>query len=128
MRKYCSILLVLILAGLFSASCSSSKNVSGVTYKKNAHASYYGDKFNGRKTASGETFSNNKLTAAHRKLPFGTLLKITNLANNESVVVKVNDRGPFVKSREIDLSKRAFMQISDNKNHGSLRVIIAIIK
>lgn len=127
MKKYCSIVLMLILAGMFSSSCSSAKNVSGVTYKKNAHASYYADKFNGRKTASGEIFSNNKLTAAHRKLSFGTMLKVTNLANNESVVVKVTDRGPFVRGREIDLSRRAFMQISDNKNHGALRVIIAII-
>jgi rare lipoprotein A len=61
-------------------------------------------------------------------LPFGTKLKVTNLANNESVVVEVNDRGPQKTSRELDLSKRAFMEITDNKNHGLLKVKIEIIK
>lgn len=97
-------------------------------HKKNAHASYYADKFNGRKTASGATFSNSKYTAAHRKLAFGTRVRVTNIVNKKSVIVEINDRGPFSPGREIDLSKKAFMEIADNKNHGALRVSIEILK
>lgn len=75
-------------------------------------ASFYHDKFNGRKTASGEIFDNSKLTAANMKLPFGTKVKITNLRSGKTVVVKVNDRGPFHSSRAFDLSKAAFNEIS----------------
>ena len=85
-------------------------------------ASYYHNKFNGRKTASGEVFSNNKLTAAHRTYPFGTYLKVTNVVNGKSVVVKVNDRGPFTKGKELDLSRKAFMDITDNPNKGNLHI------
>ena len=119
---------VVLFSALLLLSCSSKKNVSGKVINKKAHASYYADKFNGRKTASGERFSNRKLTAAHRKLAFGTKLKVTNVANKKWVLVTVNDRGPFIKSRDIDLSKEAFMQITDNKNHGVLTVTIEIIK
>ena len=90
-------------------------------------ASYYHNKFNGRKTASGEVFSNNKLTAAHRTYPFGTYLKVTNVANGKSVVVKVNDRGPFTKGKELDLSRKAFMDITDNPNKGNLQVNIEVV-
>jgi rare lipoprotein A len=97
-------------------------------YKKNAHASYYHDKFNGRKTASGVRFDNDKLTAAHKKFPFGTKLKITNEKNNKSVIVEVTDRGPFIKGREIDLSKKAFMDITSNKHSGLEYVTIEILE
>lgn len=90
-------------------------------------ASYYHNKFNGRKTASGEVFSNNKLTAAHRTYPFGTYLKVTNVANGKSVVVKINDRGPFTKGKELDLSRKAFMDITDNPNKGNLQVNIEVV-
>ncbi|GAB4223021.1 MAG: hypothetical protein Kow009_14850 [Spirochaetales bacterium] len=70
-------------------------------------ASWYGGKFHGQLTASGEVFDTNLLTAAHRTLPFGTLVKVTNLATEKSVIVRVNDRGPFVENRIIDLSKAA---------------------
>ena len=90
-------------------------------------ASYYHNKFNGRKTASGEVFSNNKLTAAHRTYPFGTYLKVTNVANGKSVLVKVNDRGPFTKEKELDLSRKAFMDITDNPNKGNLQVNIEVV-
>lgn len=96
-------------------------------YKKEAHASYYADKFNGRRTTSGRKFDNNKYTAAHKKLPFGTKVKVTNEKNGKSVIVEITDRGPFVKSREIDLSKRAFMDITSNKNSGGMKVTIAIL-
>ncbi len=96
-------------------------------FKKNAHASYYADKFNGRRTASGKKFNNSKYTAAHRKLPFGTKLRITNEKNGKWVVVEVTDRGPFTKGREIDLTRRAFMDIAHNKSSGMVNVTIEII-
>ncbi|MDW7694627.1 septal ring lytic transglycosylase RlpA family protein [Flammeovirgaceae bacterium SG7u.111] len=68
-------------------------------------ASYYADKFEGRSTASGEIFKQDLLTAAHKDLPFGTEVKVTNLKNGKSITVKINDRGPFVTGRIIDLSK-----------------------
>lgn len=95
-----------------------------VIFKRNAHASYYHDKFNGKKTASGKRFDNNKLSAAHRKFPFGTKLRITNEDNGKSVIVEVIDRGPFARGREIDLSKKAFMEIASNKGSGAVNVKI----
>lgn len=70
-------------------------------------ASFYADKFEGRTTASGEKYKHSKLTAAHKTLPFGTKVKVTNIANDQSVEVVVNDRGPYVDGRIIDLSKSA---------------------
>ena len=97
-------------------------------FKKQAHASYYSNKFNGRRTASGKKFSNNKYMAAHRKFPFGTKLRVTNEHNGQCVIVEVADRGPFTKGREIDLSRRAFMDIAHDKRLGGLKVTIAIIQ
>ncbi|SET02197.1 septal ring lytic transglycosylase RlpA family protein [Anaerobranca gottschalkii] len=74
-------------------------------------ASWYGDKFHGNKTASGEIYDKNKLTAAHRTLPFGTLVEVTFLRTGKSVVVRINDRGPFVDGRVIDLSEAAAREI-----------------
>ncbi|RYJ39420.1 Rare lipoprotein A [Flavobacterium anhuiense] len=96
-------------------------------YKKNAHASYYADRFNGKRTANGSRFNNNSYTAAHKKLPFGTRVKVTNEANGKFVIVKITDRGPFVKTREIDLSKRAFMDITKSKGAGAMKVTIETI-
>jgi rare lipoprotein A len=70
-------------------------------------ASYYGKEFHGKKTASGEPFNMNALTAAHRTLPFGTMAKVTNTKNGKSVTVRINDRGPFIAGRIIDLSSAA---------------------
>lgn len=97
-------------------------------YKKDAHASYYADKFHGRRTASGKKYDKNKYTAAHKKLPFGTKVKITNEANGKSVVVEIIDRGPFVRAREIDLSKRAFLDIANNKSNGAILVTIEVLQ
>lgn len=117
--------LLLLSITLLMTSCGTSKST---TYKSNGVASYYHDKFNGRKTASGERFNNNDYTAAHKELPFGTKVRVTNLANGKSVIVTINDRGPFSKGREIDLSKKAFMEIADKKTHGELTVKIEILK
>ena len=73
--------------------------------------SFYGKKFHGKQTANGEIFDMNKLTCAHKSLPFGTLLKVTNEDNGNSVVVRVNDRGPFVQGRDLDLSYAAAKKI-----------------
>lgn len=67
-------------------------------------ASWYGPKYHGRQTASGEVFDMNGLTAAHKTLPFGTRLKVTHVGNHRSVIVEVNDRGPFIPGRDLDLS------------------------
>ncbi|MBW2960688.1 septal ring lytic transglycosylase RlpA family protein [Mesonia aestuariivivens] len=74
-------------------------------------ASFYSDKFEGRKTASGEKYHHDKATGAHRHLPFGTKVKVTNLANNKSTAVIINDRGPFVDGRIIDVSKSAAQKL-----------------
>jgi len=70
-------------------------------------ASWYGRRFQGRKTASGERFDRHALTAAHRKLPFGTRVRVTNLKNGRTVIVRINDRGPFGSGRVIDVSEAA---------------------
>jgi rare lipoprotein A len=79
----------------------------GLAQTQTGKASFYADKFEGSPTASGEKYRHNKLTAAHKSLPFGTKVKVTNLANNQTVEVVINDRGPYVEGRIIDLSKSA---------------------
>lgn len=103
-------------------------NLKYKPYKKAVHASYYHDRFNGRKTASGKRFDNSKYTAAHKKLPFGTKLRVTNPVNSKSVIVTVTDRGPFTRGREIDLSKKAFMEITHVKGRGFLNVNLETVK
>lgn len=97
-------------------------------YKKKAHASYYHDKFHGRRTASGRVYDKNKLTAAHKKFPFGTIVKVTNESNGKSVIVEITDRGPFVKGREIDLSKKAFFTIASSSGAGYINSTIEVLQ
>lgn len=97
-------------------------------YKKDVLATYYADKFNGRKTSSGQKFDNKKYTAAHKTLPFGTKVRVTNEANGKYVDVVVNDRGPFSKKLEIDLTKKAFMEIASKKTAGTFKVKIEILE
>lgn len=108
-RGLCAAIL-LVLAGCSSAPKSGSSVSSG--HSESGMASYYGNEFHGRKTANGERFDQGKLTAAHRTMPFGTRVKVTNTQNGKSVVVRINDRGPFAKGRIIDLSSSAFKSIS----------------
>jgi rare lipoprotein A len=89
-------------------------------------ASWYGGKFHGRLTSSGEVFDTNTMTAAHKLLPFGTLVKVTNLDNGLSAVVKINDRGPFVEGRIIDLSRAAADEIG-MLGQGVARVSLEIV-
>ena len=93
---------------------------------QSGQASYYADRYHGKSTASGEPYDKNALTAAHRKLPFGTRIKVTNKANGKSVVVRVNDRGPFVKGRVVDLSRAAFSSIG-NTAAGVITVTVEVI-
>jgi len=82
-------------------------------YTETGKASYYADKHLYKKTANGERYDHKLQTAAHRKIPFGTRIKVTNLDNGKSTVVTVNDRGPYVEGRIVDLSKSAFSSIGD---------------
>lgn len=90
-------------------------------------ASYYGLEFHGRRTASGEIYNMNALTAAHPTLPIGTIVKVTNLANNKSVIVRINDRGPFRKNRIMDVSYEAAKQLGF-LNDGTALVKIEVIQ
>lgn len=109
----------LILLGLFIllAGCASNTVDSpgaaavGAGYSATGNASYYGARHHGKKTASGERFDQNALTAAHRTLPFGSRVLVTNLRNDKTVTVRINDRGPFVRGRIIDVSKKAAEQL-----------------
>ncbi len=100
-----------------------SKNV----FRQEGIASWYGNEFNGRPTASGEIFDSSQLTAAHPNLPFGTVLVVTNQHNNKKVTVRVNDRGPFVAARIIDVSRAAAEQL-DMITTGTAPVVIESIE
>jgi len=105
MRKLC----FLFLLFLFSGSIFSQ--ATDTLYKKEGVASYYAKKFHGRKTANGDMFHVDSLTAAHKTLPFGTMVRVTNLKNQKSVIVRINDRGMAGKKRVIDLSPAAAEEI-----------------
>jgi rare lipoprotein A len=90
----------------------SGKNASGkILLTLEGLVSYYAHDFNGKQTSSGETYDMNALTAAHRNFPFGTKVRVTNLENNKTVIVRVNDRGPFKEGRIMDLSLGAAKEI-----------------
>ena len=100
---------------------------SQYTHFQTGMASYYGGSWHGKKTANGEIFNENSLTAAHKTLPFGTKVKVTNLDNGKSVVVRINNRGPYSKGRVIDLSKAAFSKIASTSK-GVTRVKLEVAK
>ena len=109
--------LIIILGIALISSCSSSKefskydNVEG-KFIESGEASWYGPKFHGRLTANGETYNQFELTAAHRTLPFNSIVKVLNKRNNRTVIVRINDRGPYAKNRIIDLSRKAAEEIN----------------
>ena len=113
-------LFVLLLA-FAAASCHRKAIPSG---SETGMASFYAESYNGKKTANGEIYHSSALTAAHKTLPFGTKVKVTNLSNGKSVKVRVNDRGPFVAGRIIDLTKKAAKKI-DMINAGVVKVKIS---
>ena len=92
------------------AGCASH-DIDPRGYDETGTASYYGAQHQGKRTASGEPFNQHAMTAAHRQLPFGTRVKVTNLANDKSVIVRINDRGPHTRGRLIDLSREAAAQL-----------------
>ncbi len=148
LKKVFKTVIVVFTALLFLQSCASSVRFSSVntgvsaskktsqekpgnpaapgeTYR--GFASYYADKFDGRTTANGEIFNQNELTAAHKTLPFGTVLKVTNIKSNRSVIVRVNDRGPFAEGRILDLSRRAAEEL-DIIRAGIAEVEIVVLR
>ena len=110
------IIALLLLSPLFSE-----------VYKNGVTASYYAEDFHGKRTSNGERFNMNDYTCAHKSLPFNTILKVTNLANGKSCEVRVNDRGPFVATREIDLSKAAAIKLG-MIGSGTTKVKLEIVK
>ena len=130
--------LVAILISTFLWGCSSvqpkvpSTQPTGTNsenrpaYIETGKASFYANLHQSKKTASGEIYDHKLNTAAHKKLPFGTKVRVTNLANGKTVVVKINDRGPFVKGRILDLSKSAFSSIASTSS-GVINVKVEVI-
>lgn len=124
-------LAVVLLCILFLDGCTGPAgrrlppDLSG--YSETGMASYYARKFQSRKTASGERLDNNSMTAAHRSLPFGTEVLVKNPANGKSVRVRINDRGPFVRGRIIDLTRAAFSRIA-SIDKGVVEVEIRALK
>ncbi|MDJ0726946.1 MAG: septal ring lytic transglycosylase RlpA family protein [Prochloraceae cyanobacterium] len=135
MNNKIAIALTILLTGVLLPEGELAKHPDQVTTlaatkgakEMRGMASWYGKKFQGRPTASGERYNTNALTAAHRTLKFGTKVKVTNLNNGRSVIVRINDRGPFTKGRIIDLSGAAANAIGMIKT-GVAPVKIEILK
>lgn len=106
-----------------AGSVNSTESIIPADYKEVGFASWYGEKFHGKLTASGEPYDMDELTAAHNYLPLGVKVRVTNISNKKSVVVTINDRGPFVPDRVIDLSRAAGEKIGI-LDHGKAKVII----
>lgn len=121
---------ILVLA-LFVAGCGGSSELrptlAGEVVLQKGQASYYHDNLHGNLTASGEPYNRNALTAAHRSLPFGTRIRVTNLDNGKAVTLTVNDRGPFVKGRVVDVSRRAAEDLG-LVQQGIVNVSVAILE
>ena len=119
---------ILVMAALSSTGCATLGAYPG-SVRGNpevGYASFYASRYHGRPTASGKAYDERGFTAAHRTLPFGTRVRVTNLANHRSVVVTVTDRGPFRRDRIIDLSKRAASELGSLRD-GVMRVRVEIV-
>ena len=117
MRTLKKLFLILMIAGFSLPALAATET---------GMASWYGPGFHGQRSASGEIFSQQELTAAHRTLPFGTTIRVTNLENGKSVVVRINDRGPYAKGRILDLSRAAAKQLKMTKQ-GKVRVLLSVL-
>ncbi|QSP94927.1 septal ring lytic transglycosylase RlpA family protein [Marinobacter salinisoli] len=124
-RTVLAIMFLSVLAGCSTAHPGAGGSWKGFT--ETGQASFYADKFQNRTTASGATFKQERDTAAHKTLPFGSMVEVTNTANGKSVVVEINDRGPFVEGRIIDLTKSAFRRIG-NPSLGLIDVEIEVLR
>lgn len=125
MTRYLLIFIAFVISGCGTISPKSDAHWAG--YKESGKASYYANSHQSKKTASGELYKQELKTGAHKVLPFGSLVKVTNVDNGKTVTVKINDRGPYVKGRVIDLSKSAFSEISSTSN-GVIDVQIEVIE
>ena len=114
------------LSIIFAIYLLLSSIANGQADAMRGKASFYANKFEGKTTASGEKYTHDKLTAAHKTLPFGTLVKVTNRSNSNSVTVRINDRGPFIEGRIIDVSKSAAEKL-DFINIGVTEVTLEIV-
>jgi len=124
-----SLLLSLLILGLNHAFAQQKINYRDVPVVDSAEgvASFYSDKFIGKPTANGEIFSQDKLTCAHNTLPFGTKIKVTNLKNGKSLIVRVNDRLHHRNPRLVDLTTRAAKELGFNRG-GVVRVRVEVVK
>lgn len=120
-------LIALVLAAILLSLPLAAAETANIPMLFYGEASWYGDAYHGRATASGETYDMTMLTAAHRTLPFGTLVRVTNLENDKSVTVRINDRGPFAKDRVIDVS-RAAASLLDFHTKGTAKVEIRVVQ
>ncbi len=127
--KLIKLVLLSVLSVILAACSTAPGNINNQQrdVAEQGKASFYADKYHGRTTASGERFSQQAATAAHLKLPFGTRVNVTNIANNKSVVVRINDRGPYIQGRIIDLSKAMFEKIADS-SAGVIDVSVTVIE
>ena len=118
--------ILLLIFYSVSGLLARAQDSTFVNHKQSGIASYYSNKFNGRKTSSGEKFYQDSLTAAHKTLKFGTFVKVRNLKNDSTVIVKINDRLPKSSKRSIDLSKKAAQQLNFIKS-GLTKVEITML-
>ncbi len=131
MRVFSALLMPLLLTVSAAAqdaeiTDATSVDVDTETELGGGMASYYGDELAGNRTASGERFNPSQLTAAHRSLPFGSMVRVTNTSNGDSVIVRINDRGPFSHGRVIDVSHAAAREIGMHRS-GTARVKLALL-
>ena len=119
-------LLIVLATLLASSTMADDLSLGDPGWTQTGKASYYSSRLHGRRTASGEPYDETDLTAAHPQLPFGTLIEVTNLYNNRSVVLRINDRGPFVGHRIIDVSQSA-AELLGMIRAGSARVRIEVL-
>ncbi|ENO12887.2 septal ring lytic transglycosylase RlpA family protein [Marinobacter nanhaiticus D15-8W] len=129
MAVICRNLLVAMFLSVVAGCSTAQPGVEDdwVGFTETGKASFYADAFQNRKTASGELYKHDLLTAAHKKIPLGSTVEVTNVRNGKSVVVRINDRGPFSKGRIIDLSKSAFSRIG-RPSQGLVNVEIEVVK
>lgn len=127
--RFSTLFFISLISLIILAGCSSHGNYKPrpelIGYTESGKASYYSMKYQFSKTASGERFNNYSMTAAHKTLPFGTRVIVTNVNNSKTVIVTINDRGPYVKGRIIDLTRAAFAKI-ENIDKGITEVEIEV--
>ncbi|GAA0865473.1 hypothetical protein GCM10009115_24160 [Sphingopyxis soli] len=131
MRVFSALLMPMLLTVSAAAQDFEASDVAAIaapdfTEIDGGMASYYGDELAGNRTASGERFDPDQMTGAHRSLPFGSMVRVTNVANGDSVVVRINDRGPFSRGRVIDISHAAAREIGMHRS-GTARVRLALL-